>query len=149
MLSASWAWQNLTDAAQADLLEALRAIWSASSTLKSHAATCWLHEASEGVSLPYAVIQGVTTEVMGTTGETEIDHATVQILIGATGGKLARDAAKAFREAYHKASLALGGVEMHCVVDRVHGPMRDPERGVGGSKAWFCVVELDILHNRL
>jgi len=149
MLAAGWIWQNLTESEQADLLEAIRAIWSGSATLKSHAATFWLHEAREGIGLPYAVVSSITDEIEASTGDMEVDMVSLQIMVGSTGAKEARDAAKAFRAAYHKAALSLGGKQMHCFASRVHGPMRDPERSVGGPKAWFCVLEIDVMHNAL
>lgn len=131
-------------------VESIRAFWAGSSVAGLFGTTdLWLGVAPRGTGYPYAVLVEVSAPVKEQTTDYQLVDGVYQISVFSDDMDEARSLAIQVNRAFHRATLPASTLDrpMHCYGGEIR---TDPKAsmGAGGSDAWHCYTEIEILSSR-
>jgi hypothetical protein len=131
-------------------IEAIRAFWAGSSVAGSFSTQdLWLGVAPRGTAYPYAVLVEVAAPIKDQTTAYQLVDGVYQVSVFSDDMDQARSLVYAVNRAFDHAALpvAMYDTPLHCLAGEIR---TDPKTsmGAGGSDAWHCYTEIEILSQR-
>lgn len=130
-------------------VEAIKQFWAGSLAGMFSSPDLWLGVAPRGTGWPYAVLVEVAAPIKDQTTAYQLVDGVYQISVFSDDMDQARSLAYAVNRAFDHATLPVATFDapLHCLGGEIR---TDPKTGMGagGSDAWHCYTEIEILSQR-